>query len=805
MILNQTKLSKIYDALIRWPLYLLAALLPVFFLPWTVNVLDFNKQSLMLVLVSISFIFWIVKSLSHGAIKINFSPLFLPLCLFAFIYFLASSLSLYKHASIWGASTNVFEGFITIIGFFVFFILVVSNLSRRDVFLLICLFSFSSILVFLNGILQLAGISILFFSFTRSTSFNTIGAINSLGIFAAVLIPLVFSLIYVVKRALKVFFIILLVLCFVVLLLVDFKIAWLIAAGGCALFIVMSMQKRELIGGNKMIMPMFLLAISLLFVFFNFQISNIFSRPIEVYLNQKVSLGIAFDAIKERPIFGTGPGTFGYDFAKYRSIDFNNTPLWNVRFQGAGSKISNILAEIGILGFLSFIFLLVVFFFYGLLFFLGGRRYLKKSDKRIIDEPEFQESGENKFFWIVGVGVFISFVSLTVSYFFYNTNLTLDFFMFLIFAAMAVIFYPEKKEIALKTSSIPTLSLTFILMISFIATLGILISGTQKYIAEVYYFKAVTQQSIGNIDASLAFAERAAALNQNSDILARVLAQIYLLKLNAEIQRTDIPVSQVSQNAQKLVQLSASSAQRAVILNPFDPANWSIKGYVYQSLIPLFIGFDEEAIKAYEEAIRIDKFNPYYPTQEGIIMLAVASQLSAEQKKDKEAKFEDAEIKFKKALELKPDYAAALFQLSVLYQAQGKTDEAIEQLKKAEIAAPFDLGLIFQLGIVYYGNGKYENARLELEKAVNLNPQYSNALYFLGLTYDKQGKRDKAIEMIEKVISLNPDNSDVKKVLDNLKAGRGAFDGLSSKQSPAQVLEAPAELQGSPNGNPGIK
>jgi tetratricopeptide (TPR) repeat protein len=245
------------------------------------------------------------------------------------------------------------------------------------------------------------------------------------------------------------------------------------------------------------------------------------------------------------------------------------------------------------------------------------------------------------------------------------------------------------------------------------------------------------------------------------------------------------------------VQLSNTSAQRAVLLNPSDPANWSVKGYVSLNLIPLYIGFDEEAIKAYEEAIKLEPTNPYYPTQEGIVLVTSASQLKEDQKEDREKKLTDAEAKFKRAIELKSDYASAMYQLAGIYQAQGKTDEAISELKKAEIAAPFDIGLSFQLGLVYYGIGEYNDAQFEFEKAININPQYSNALYSLGLTYNKLNERDKAIEMMEKVLSLNSDNEEVKKVLNNLKNGRDALDGITPNAS-APVVENPGEIQSSP-------
>jgi tetratricopeptide (TPR) repeat protein len=324
-----------------------------------------------------------------------------------------------------------------------------------------------------------------------------------------------------------------------------------------------------------------------------------------------------------------------------------------------------------------------------------------------------------------------------------------------------------------------------------------LISGVQKYIAEVYYLDGIKSYSNGDIDLSLAKVERAISINQKSDVFSRSLAEIYLAKLNAEIKRNDIPVAQVSQNVQRLVQLSNASAQRAVLLNPFDSANWSVKGYVSLSFIPLYIGFDEEAIKAYDEAIKLEPTNPYYLTQEGIVLATAAFQLKEDQKADREKKLTDAEAKFKRAIELKPDYASAMYQLAGIYQAQGKTDEAVGELKKAEIAAPFDIGLIFQLGLVYYGTGEYDDAQFEFKKVININPQYSNALYFLGLTYNKLGDRNKAIEMMEKVSSLNPGNEEVKKVMNNLKNGRDALDGITSNAS-TPVVENPGEIQSSP-------
>ena len=51
------------------PRSLLVFLIPLFFLPWTINVLDFNKQALLVVLVFVTLFFWILKVLVSGKLE----------------------------------------------------------------------------------------------------------------------------------------------------------------------------------------------------------------------------------------------------------------------------------------------------------------------------------------------------------------------------------------------------------------------------------------------------------------------------------------------------------------------------------------------------------------------------------------------------------------------------------------------------------------------------------------------------------------------------------------------------------------
>ena len=63
----------------------------------------------------------------------------------------------------------------------------------------------------------------------------------------------------------------------------------------------------------------------------------------------------------------------------------------------------------------------------------------------------------------------------------------------------------------------------------------------------------------------------------------------------------------------------------------------------------------------------------------------------------------------------------------------------------------------------------------------------------LGLVYDKKGEKEKAIKQFEKVLELNPKNQEVEQILENLKKGLSALEGIIPSQPP--IGSTPPEIQ----------
>ncbi|MDP2930317.1 MAG: tetratricopeptide repeat protein, partial [bacterium] len=204
------------------------------------------------------------------------------------------------------------------------------------------------------------------------------------------------------------------------------------------------------------------------------------------------------------------------------------------------------------------------------------------------------------------------------------------------------------------------------------------------------------------------------------------------------------------------------------------------------NLVNLINGADEWAIKSYEEAVKLEPLNPITYTQWGLIYLNRADALTDDKEKTEERAqiMNMAREKFQKALDLKSDYAPARYQLAMIDIRDGKTKDAITKLEDTKIIAPYDTGLSFQLGLVYRADNQNDKAQAEFERTIALDPNYSNARYFLGLIYDENKETAKAIDQFEQIAKLNPDDATVKKILENLKAGKPALEGVTQAQEP---------------------
>jgi len=760
--------ANIFDIISKISIYVLIFLLPIFFLPITSNYLDFNKQAILIFLVFLSFFFYSLKCLIQGKSILNLEKFNIFLIIFLVVCLIATIFSYWPYGSFWGWPLPVSESLITLICLVLFYFLIINVFEKKEVFRALVLFLISSFLAIIFGILQLFKVFILPFNFTKDAFFNTVGMVNSLGFLAVALLSLSFILLPNVKKGLKAFLITLIIASSLLILIINFSVLWIVLAIASFLVMVfmMALQKKYFFDSRWMTLPMVFLTISLFFIFFKFPIPLLPTPPLEVFLTQGTSFNIAKEVLKESPLLGSGPGTFIYVFSKYKNPELNKTALWDVKFEHPTSKIFDILIGNGILGLLAYLIMIVYFFVIGVKFLFSKTETNKEEDKILKYLP---------------LSFFLCFVVLNIGFFFYTSNLTIDFLNFFLMAGF-LSFISSKKEFALKTSSLATLAFNFIFVLIIIFSFGMIILEGQKYLAEVNYAKGVSAFNQNKIDDSISYLEKAVRLTPKVDLYQRELSQIYLQKAKQEIVLKGLDSQDSVEKISEFINKSINTINAAVNSNPKNSNNLAVRALVYQNLIGLSDGAADLSIKFYEDALSLEPNNPYLVTQKGIALLAKASLLSQDKTDEKEKILSEAKKQFDKAISLKPDYVDAYLQKAGISQSQGNIEEAINILKEAEKITPNNETLLLQLGLLYYYDKDYENARIKLEKLTSRVPNYSNALYFLGLTYDELGNKEKSIEKFEAIEKLNPDNQEVKQILENLKEGKKALEGLLKEQ-----------------------
>ncbi len=116
----------------------------------------------------------------------------------------------------------------------------------------------------------------------------------------------------------------------------------------------------------------------------------------------------------------------------------------------------------------------------------------------------------------------------------------------------------------------------------------------------------------------------------------------------------------------------------------------------------------------------------------------------------------EAELSYRKAIEINPDFAEAHYNLGNLLRDLGKSQDAELSYRKAIELHPDFAEAHLNLGIILRDLGKSQDAELSYRKAIELHPDFAEAHYNLGNVLIKLGKLQDAELSTRKAIELNP-------------------------------------------------
>ncbi|MDD4995153.1 MAG: tetratricopeptide repeat protein [Patescibacteria group bacterium] len=766
-----SRLIRFCDFVIRWSIYLAVFLIPLWFLPFTQDALEINKQTLLVILSVIALLAWFGRMMALRQVEFKRTVLNLIVALYVLGYGIVAWFSSDRYLSFVGTGTLEQFSFLSVLAFAVMYF-VISNNVRDLKFVRNILYTLAGALTLTSffGILQMLGAYILPWDFARVVTFNTIGTIYALGIFQVIGLLVINALILVMSGggavfcpagrcgiASKVLLIIAAVLNLIGLILLDFWIVWVLLIVGSIIVLAFAIVRAgEFRPGAPFMLPMLTLVIAVLLLIVNLPLG--INLPAEISPSTGASFEIAKSALQESPLVGSGPGTFGYDYTKFHSSAVNATIFWNVIFDRANSHALTLLATTGLIGLMLWLVLIAV-----------------AAVRAIINL--FRDNRAEIWRYILVIGSV--FITVIVSRFLYSSNFVGEFIFWLFLGLVGALISREWFRADFKISPRAALTMSFVFIILIVGSVSLIYLACQRYAAEVIFVQAIKlDQNRGSIDDVITKLNSAVRLNRYEDTYLRNLSSAVTAKFANEVSG-QVPQEKATY-VQSLINDMVSIAKAAADLNPANSANWANLGATYRSLVPYVQGSGDAAKVAEEKVVELAPTNPVSYIDLAMTHIAVADlnlaltqsedeKIAAEAKTIVTENLARAEELLNKAIELKQDYAPAHYQLALVYDRQGKLAEAIVKMEQVAAANTDDVGVAFQLGMLYLRNNDNDKARNALEYAVKLVPSYSNARWFLATVYENLKDIPKAIEQVEKVLELNPDNATIKQRLDNLK------------------------------------
>jgi len=759
------KIAIFCDKLVKGALYFLVFALPVFFLPWTFESLEFNKQNLLVILTLIAGLAWIGKMIASRQAFFRKSFMNLLVLLYLAIYTFSAIFSADKFKSLVGASGVEKEGLITVICFVILYFVIINNVRELK-----------TVKKFIYSLLSGAALTALFAliaflgllpdTFLPSRALNTVGTLSAFGIFLSAFFILAAPLFLETegetpgkkKFILKILLAIFCVLVLFLLVTIDNWMVWASFTPALALLMAFLVLRADKIKNlSWAAVPMVALIVTILFFFIRTPIT--LNLPAEIMPSFSASTEIAKQTLEQSPLLGSGPSTFSFDYAKYKPAGVNQTALWDVKFDRSASRVLTVAATTGLFGLISWLFLVI---------FLAVSSLAKVAKEK---------SGP---LWLYGVSLVSSWFLLLVAKFLYSSNMTLEFTFWILTALLVALTAQKFWEVTLDRAPRVSLALSFVLTLGIVLLVSSFYLVGQRYAADAKFDQAVIALSKGeDLEKSTELFNRAAGLNRWNDAYLTTLAQNLLAQINQEVSKA--PTEEGAKKVQDLIAADINVAKRATEISPKNSANWATLASVYQSIVALIPGADEWAIASWQKAIELEPGNPFFYTELGKIYTNMADltapNLQAKDEavqKEAEAKIKEfltkAEEQFNKAISSKNDYAPAHFELAMVYSRQGRIKEAISKLEVIQANLPNDVGVAFQLGLLYAQNKETDKAVAELEGAIKLAPNFANARWYLAALYEEQGKKDLAIAQLEEILKTNADNETVKKKIEALKA-----------------------------------
>jgi len=649
----------------------LTFLVPVFFLTTSTEYYEYNKFVLFLSGTILLTVFWILKLLLKTKVYITKSSLDTPIWLYLIVFTLSTLLSANQLDSIFGTQTKWVPSLIALVTFILYFYIISTNLRslqaiKYSIYGFIAGGSISSLI----AILSYFGLKLSSADFMSIPTFNLAGSLEIAGLVASVAFLFGVSVFYNTKASVnKGLSFLSIFLNFIALTLIWHIPSLVLAIVGFIYINLTFVRNLKTIRTELITVTGFALVwVMLLSIPLTSKFIKVGNFQVEPTLDLQTSWAMAASVLRDRPIWGMGPNTFGMIFNQNKPLQMNEGPYWDYNFTRPVNQVLEDLSSLGLLG------MLVNAYFVFRLFELVKHMFSKKDEFTPVHQallipimgiPLYHllanGSTQSNFIFYTYLGIFVSLVAG-----FGKDKKSEDIYISVkSFSTLEVSDQPETKEKFQYFAIIPLIGIAS--AIGYYSTFNI--QGE-------YFFRKAINSALAN-DAYGVYNNQISARNAfpRRDSYHTAIAQT---NLNLAITLANKP--QLSDQEKEAVQTLISEAIRSTRLatenlNPLSLNNWVVRASIYRTLIGVTSDADQWTIGALSNAIQLDPANPNLRMDLGTIYFTKQDYLTA------------ANL-FKQATQLKPNYANAHYNLAQALIKVEAYDSAVSSLEITKSLLP---------------------------------------------------------------------------------------------------------------------
>lgn len=624
---------------------------------------------ILLVLVSLKF------TLNNKVVFIR-TPFDIPLLLLLAVGIVSTAVSPAPFTALLGHQLKIHGSLVALVLYILFYFVLVNVIkSVKEVKRILFIINIAAAILSVVTLFSFAGLKLLPAPWTHGINFTPAGSSFSTTAVLALLVPVVtFQLLNTINPLLLTINSLLLTLFGITIALTGSLPTWIAAVLGTSLIVLISplrnVRSLKNLSGLKiinlagLIIPVAaVIIVTVLSLIPPLKGANnpIYKQsksfPQELQLGFIPSWKIAVSAFRDSPFWGTSPASFIFDFGNYKTVEYNSSKNWNLRFDNAFNEYLQVLATLGGVGLVALLSLTA-------LFISSAYQSLKlKSTNQDLRTP-------------LAISGLIFFILLAL----HSSTLVLWVIALIILASFMVLQNASRTDSEVSKSNIPgrilrlsgeeTLRIDALPSVILTIFLGLVLFTfffAGKYALADYHHR-LALNALSQNQGVIAYNELVIAekLNPISDLYRIDLAQtnfalanaIALTKAPNEASPTGSLTDQDKQNIQVLLQQSITEGRNATALSPRSAANWEILGLLYRQIAGVAQNALVFSLDSYGKAIFQDPLNPN-------LRLSVGGVYYAIQNYDLAIRF------FTDAINLKPDFANGYYNLSVALRDKG--------------------------------------------------------------------------------------------------------------------------------------